>query len=214
MLRTKTLRAALLLPGVLAVSYLSNVGTAKADTDLDNQLSQYATQEALPGATPKTLTPVNAQANDLVYALYTVLFNDPSLTDDELVKRVQDALPANRKDRNAIAGRIVAAAIYGSNSEENPTRIGKILNAVSSSGLNANGKAVAVVSALRAAAPSNSILATDFSDPNSNSGAAIGAASLTLLGSNFALQQTVCGRSAQVLELPTSLRTSTRCLMD
>jgi len=191
MLRTKTLRAALLLPGVLAVSYLSNVGTAKADTDLNNQLSQYATQEALPGATPKTVTPTTAQANDLVYALYTVLFNDPSLTDAEIVQRVQDALPASRKDRNAIAGRIVAAAIYGSNSEGDPSRIRKIVEAVGNSGLSSSGKAVAVASALGVASPSNSILASDFRDASSNAGAAIGAASLTLLGQNFTLQQVV-----------------------
>jgi hypothetical protein len=192
MLRTKTLRAALLLPGVLAVSYLSNVGTAKADTDLNNQLTQYATDEALPPpAVPKTLTTTNAQANDLVYALYTVLFNDATLTDAEIVQRVKDALPPSRKDRNTIAGRIVAAAIYGSNSEENPSRIKQIVEAVNFSGLSNTGKAAAVAGALRAAAKSNSILATDFSDPTANSGAAIGAASLTLAPGSLTFQKAV-----------------------
>src|SRR4051812_43844674 len=109
MLRTKTLRAALLLPAALAVSFLTSVGSAKADTRLDAQLAAYILDEG-----GKPVTAATAQANDLVYAVYTVLFNNPNLSDAEVAATAKAALETTggktRKDRSVIVGRIISAA--------------------------------------------------------------------------------------------------------
>ena len=196
MLRTKTLRAALLLPAALAVSFLTSVGSAKADSTLDAQIAAYANDEG----NTKTVTAATAQANDLVYAVYTVLFNNPNLTDTQVAQIAADALTTTagktRADRNAIVGRIVSAAIYGSRAEDNPARIKAILDKVASvnantkSALNLNGKAVAIASALKVAADSGSILPTDFTSTSLNAGAAI-AASANGLGLGLPLQTAV-----------------------
>jgi len=196
MLRTKTLRAALLLPAALAVSFLTSVGSAKADTRLDAQLAAYILDEG-----GKPVTAATAQANDLVYAVYTVLFNNPNLSDAEVAATAKAALETTggktRKDRSVIVGRIISAAIYGSRAEDNPARVKAILDAVgtvnagSKNSLSLNGKALAIATALRVSADSGSILPSDFSNPSSNAGAAIAASASNALGGGLPLQTAV-----------------------
>jgi len=189
MLRTNTLRAALLLPAALAASYLTSVGTAKADPLLDAQVQVYSNDESASG-TGKQVTTATAQANDLVYAVYTVLFNNPQFDNTRVAQIAQDALTTvsgkTRSDKDKIAGRIVAAAIYGSGATNDPARIRAILDKVGTANtggkaLTATGRANAIASALRVAQQSVVLLPVDNTNTTLNSGAAIAASANSLV---------------------------------
>src|SRR5258708_414684 len=91
MLRTKSLRAALLVPAPLAVYFL-NASTAKADPALEAQLAEYAADEATSGP-GKATTVVSAQANDLVYAVYPSIF-EGNFANARVAQIAADALTA------------------------------------------------------------------------------------------------------------------------
>jgi len=200
MLRTKTLQAALLLPAALAVSYIANVGTAKADSALDAQLAEYAADEAVSGA-GKATTTQNAQPNDLVYAVYTTVFEN-NFANDRVAQIAADALAVVngkiRGDRDKVAGRIVAAAIFGAHGEDDPVLIKAVLDKVlpvnngAKGSLTANGRAAAIAAAIKSSTRSVNLLPSDFTNPALNSGAAIAAsANAAVVGNPLAFQKAV-----------------------
>src|SRR4051812_12949673 len=121
MLRTKPLRAALYLPAAVALAVAAFSSSAFGDATGVATINATLAGPNYAGATlPKVAaTTVTATADQLVNAVYDVVKGNPGFTPAQIGNIAESALETSggksRADINAVAGRIVAAAIFGSN---------------------------------------------------------------------------------------------------
>jgi hypothetical protein len=174
------------LPTALAIalicSPLSGFAQDATRDSVQEQLALFSEQQTAPNTVVKQQTIATTTPDNLVYAVYdAVLALGPNATQNAITTVVTEAL-APRKDKDKLAGRVVAAAIAASGRADDPAYLTSIVTgATSVTGLTPSGKALAVSAALRFSTPTDQDGA-DNANSSTDTGAAIGAAARSAAG--------------------------------